>query len=116
PAADNRARPVAVEGSSRADCSQPRRHWQTLLTQLLPVAQAGQLSTSPQPSERMPHWPAAHAVRGVQLAFLVQTLATQVRLPLQPPPQATMLLQPSGILPQSLPCAAHVVGVQPQAL
>ena len=72
--------------------------------------------TSAHPSETTPHWPGSHAVLGVQLPPLTHTLPTHVRLPLQLPPQAMTLLQPSGILPQFLLCAAHVVGVQPQAL
>jgi hypothetical protein len=85
------------------------------LTQLLPVGQAAQWSTSEQPSEMTPHWPGSHAAFGVQLPFLTQTLATQTRLPLQPPPQLMAPLQPSGMTPQSLPTAVQLVGVQPHA-
>lgn len=67
----------------------------------------------PQPSETVPlHWFSGH---GLGFGTQVQTLFEQV-FGLWQVPQLSVPPHPSEMLPQFLPCAAQVVGVQVQTL
>jgi len=75
---------------------------------------AVQVTVPPQPFGAVPaHWLGG---QGSGLGtHAVQTLLVQVSVPEQLP-QLRLPPQPLEMLPQFLPCAAQVVGVQPQTL
>jgi hypothetical protein len=75
-----------------------------------PVGQVPQFSVFPHPSGMLPQLLDGH-VLGVHV-WATHTLFVHVALTAQVP-QLSVAPQPSGMLPQFLPCAEHVVGVQP---
>jgi hypothetical protein len=99
----------ASVGAGRAGV--PPLGWHVLLGEhVCPLGQVPQFSVPPQPSGMVPQLFVGH-VLGVQVCVM-HTLFVQVALTAHVP-HWSVPPHPSGMLPQFLPCAAHVVGVQP---